>query len=155
VADCENVFVDVDGDGEADGFDRVCDGIIVDSFDGRSQPGTLSPDAKSPVVDDSPLPVWASSLGWVVLIAVGVASCLSLIRTRRKRLADSNQIRNSAVAIHGTSTPMSNEMSAMSPAKRLICSTCGQDHGNKSDWAIAEIRCTCGRNINTLTGRPL
>ncbi len=70
MSDCELVFIDSDGDGEVDTFERVCNGDLVFSYSDNSP----SVGVDSSATDTNQEPPWVGPLFFTVLIALALYS---------------------------------------------------------------------------------
>ena len=158
MSDCEDVFIDSDGDGEADTFERVCNGDVVGSYSDNSP----SVGVDSSATDTNQGPPWVEPLIFIVLIVLALYSFR--FRQRQKGFGKISAPPNTSGNVAQTPSPkvtnkQSNDLARARGAPRitldnsaLICSTCGSNHGAKSDWHLTVISCDCGATIDVASG---
>ena len=158
MSDCEYVFIDSDGDGEADTLEQVCNGEVVGSYDDN----TPSVGIDSTAVETSQGPPWVEPLIFTVLIVLCLYSFR--FRQRQKGFKSKSAQPNLVGNIVQTTSPrvtnkQSNDLAHARGTPRitddnnaLICSTCGSHHGLKSDWHLTAINCDCGALIDVSSG---
>lgn len=158
MSDCEDVFIDSDGDGEADTFERVCNGDVVGSYSDNSP----SVGVDSSATDTNQGPPWVEPLVLIVLIALALYSFR--FRQRQKGFGRISTLPTTSGNVAWAPSPrvtnkQSNDLARARGAPRitdddaLICSTCGSHHGLKSDWHLTVINCDCGTLIDVSSGK--
>lgn len=158
MSDCEDVFIDIDGNGEADTFERVCNGEVVGSFSDNSP--SVGVDVSTTNTNEDP--PWVGPLLFTVLIALALYSFK--FRQSQKGFGKISTPPNTSGNIAQTTSPrvtnkQSNDLARARGAPRitldnsaLICSTCGSNHGLKSDWHLTVINCDCGALLDVASG---
>ena len=153
--DCNLVFIDTDGDEEADEFVQVCDGVVYepDSFT-ESTTATVNEPSKGPSERQE---FWVNTSLWVILAILFLVG-LRFRRRRARQSAKETPYRQSGptdlTSSHRLSNRQANDLSKAHGAQpvsddnsALTCSTCGSAHGLRSDWYIESITCECGATI--------